>query len=210
MTPLERLLEAPALEAIGDSAHAGPLEMEDAAILELEPLFLRPKAPPMSRAGRIGLIVGCCFLAPALIVQLVLQFRTSLIVHFPDLQPALAALCEPLSCTAQWPMHPELLAVVSSELQAVPGTNAMELNAVIRNRAGFPMALPAIELTLTDSLDRAVARKVFAPADYLAYRAPNAPAAANNLAPGADLSIRLLFELPGIGVAGFVAYPFYP
>jgi hypothetical protein len=143
-------------------------------------------------------------------VQLALLFRSSLIVHFPDLQPGLEALCAPLSCTAQWPMHPELLAVVSSELQALPGTQAMELDAVIRNRASFPMALPAIELTLTDSMDRVVARKVFGPADYLATRSATASIASQSLPAGADLSVRIQFELPGVGVAGFVAYPFYP
>ncbi|SPE33688.1 conserved hypothetical protein [Burkholderiales bacterium] len=180
------------------------------AIPEFEPTFLRVKDPRGSRAGRRALAAGCLFLVPMLVLQLALLFRASLIVHFPELQPGLAALCAPLSCTAQWPMHPELLAVVSSELQAVPGTQAMELDTVIRNRAGFPMALPAIELTLTNSLDHPVARKVFAPADYLSARTGTAPTAGDNLAAGADLSIRILFELPGVGVAGFVAYPFYP
>lgn len=184
------------------------MPVDDPGIPELEPEFLRGGSAQISPGVRIALGTACLILAPALVVQLALVFRSSLLVHLPELQPALAALCAPLGCSAQWPMRPELLAVVSSELQAVPGTEAMELNAVVRNRADFPMALPALELTLTDSLNRPVARKVFTPADYQAFATAAAPS--DNLAAGADLSIRLVFELRGISVAGFVAYPFYP
>lgn len=183
---------------------------DDLSIPELEPTFLRPKNTDVSPAVRIALWAACAVLAPALLVQLALLFRSSLIVHFPDLQPTLAALCSPWDCSAQWPMRPELLAVVSSDLQAVPGTSAMEFDAVIRNRAEFPMALPALELTLTDSLNHPLARKVFMPADYLSSRATASQEPSDNLAAGGDLTIRLIFEFRGIGVAGFVAYPFYP
>ena len=107
-------------------------------------------------------------------------------------------------------MRPELLAVVSSDLQAVPGTSALEFDVVIRNRAEFAMALPAVELTLTDSLNHPVARKIFTPADYLVASAATLSGTGESLAAGADLSIRLLFEYRGGSVAGFVAYPFYP
>jgi len=207
--------EPPALEGSGNAPPAPPAPgaaelVDDVAIAELEPDFLRSPRTESSRLVRVALAAGCAFLVPALAVQLALLFRSSLILHFPDLQPTLAALCAPLSCSAQWPMRPELLAVVSSDLQAVAGTPALELDAVIRNRAEFPMALPALELTLTDSLNRPVARKVFTPDDYLAGHSAAAPGPSDHLAAGADLSIRLVFEFRGLGVAGFVAYPFYP
>ncbi len=199
-------LAAPALETQTQLAAL----QDDLSIPELEPLFLRPKSTESSPAVRAALWVACAVLAPVLLLQLALLFRSSLIVHFPDLQPTLAALCAPLDCSAQWPMRPELLAVVSSDLQAVPGTSAMEFDAVIRNRAEFPMALPAIELTLTDSLNHPLARKVFTPTDYLAARTAASQEPSDNLEAGADLTIRLIFEFRGVGVAGFVAYPFYP
>jgi len=183
---------------------------DDFSIPELEPTFLRTKNAQLSAGMRIALWAACAVLAPALLVQLALLFRTSLIVHFPDLQPTLAALCGPLECSAQWPMRPELLAIVSSDLQALPGSTAMEFDAVIRNRAEFPMALPAVELTLTDSLNHPLVRKVFTPSDYLSPHTAAELEASDNLAAGSDLTIRLVFEFRGVGVAGFVAYPFYP
>jgi len=71
------------------------------------------------------------------------------------------------------------------------------------------LALPAIELTLSDTLNRTVARKVFSPSDYLAgERDPQAQLLAG-LAAGADLTVRIAFEARGLNAAGFVVYPFY-
>jgi predicted Zn finger-like uncharacterized protein len=173
-----------------------------------QPTFLRETPPAQRRARRTLLGVACLLLAPLFVLQLALLLRADLVARIPELRPALQALCDPFGCSAAWPMRPEYLAVVSSELQAVPGTSALELDAVIRNRADFPMALPAIELTLTDTFNHTVGRKVFRAEDYLAYAAPEARG--DHLSGGADLSVRLLFALPGANVAGFVAYPFYP
>jgi hypothetical protein len=174
-----------------------------------EPSFLRAQDGVPNRAVRAALVAGCALLLPLLLVQLALIARAPLLVGFPGLRPALQALCAPLSCTASWPMRPELLAVVSSELQSVPGTDALELDTVLRNRAAFPLALPAIELTISDSIGHAVARKVFLPADYFGSDGA-ANLAAGNIAAGADLAVRITFSLPGVSAAGFEAYPFYP
>ena len=104
-------------------------------------------------------------------------------------------------------MRAEALAVVGTDRQSVPGTDVLELTAVVRNRATFRMALPSIELTLTDVQGRAVARKVFAPADYLA--SSGAARIEEGLDAGADLSIRVTFEARGLTAVGFVVYPFF-
>jgi hypothetical protein len=195
------------LRATGAQAPADGAWGEDAVE---EPGFLRPRAPGTSRAGRLAMLVACVLMVPALAIEAALLYRADAIVHFPELQPVLAALCVPLSCTAQFPMRPDLLAVVSSDLEKTPGTGTLELDAVVRNRAGYPVAVPAMELTITDSLNQAVARKVFLPSDYLGVHAAGVDPAAQSIAPGADLTVRLLFDLPGVNAAGFVAYPFYP
>lgn len=212
--PFEQLFAAP--DARSATRSAGTVNWESAE--GDEPLFLRSGDRARGRAGRAALAVGCVLLVSALVVELALLLRASVVAQFPEVRPALVALCAPLSCTVPWPMHPELLAVVSSELETLPGTGALEFDAVVRNRAGFPVALPAMELTLTDARNHPVARKVFRPADYTteragdnaAVRADAAAIEAMSIGPGADLSIRLLFELPGADAAGFVAYPFYP
>jgi hypothetical protein len=127
----------------------------------------------------------------------------------PQARPALVQLCEPLNCTVGWPTRADLLAVVGTELQAVPGTDILELTAVVRSRATHPLALPAIEVTLTDTQNRALARRVFTPAEYLASSAEPRSRIDEGLAAGADYIVRLSFEARQISAAGFVVYPFY-
>ena len=182
-----------------------PAEAEPAA-----PAFLQ-RADIPSRRGRTTLFgIGAILLAALVLAQLAVAFRADLLAKFPHARPALEGLCRVFRCTVDWPSRGELLAVVGSELQALPGTGAFELTAVVRNRGNTTLALPAIELTLTDTLNRTIARRVFLPADYLAGdREPQAQVRAG-LEAGADLTVRIAFEADdGVNAAGFVVYPFY-
>lgn len=205
----DTLFIVPRPDADEDETTAGDAPAADEGLDP--PSFLRDEGRAPRRATRVALVAGCALLVPLLLAQLALIVRTPLLVAFPALRPALQALCAPVACTASWPMRPELLAVVSSELQAVPGTDALEMTTVLRNRAAFPLALPAVELTISDSVGHAVARKVFLPADYQATTADaGTDPGAGNIAPGADLAVHVTFSLPGVSAAGFEAYPFYP
>jgi hypothetical protein len=147
--------------------------------------------------------IAAALTAVALAWQLAAALRAEILMRWPQAHPLLVRLCQPLGCEVQWPMQPALLAVLASDLQAVPGTSAFELDVTVRNRAPYPQALPAIELTLMDTRGQAIARRVFAAPDY------GAPPQ-GSLAPGADLAARVLFEVKGPAPAGFLVYPFYP
>jgi predicted Zn finger-like uncharacterized protein len=174
-----------------------------------QPAFLHDGEGRPRRRISIALVLGVLLAGILLVLQLIVSFRTDLLARWPGMRPALAALCVPFQCTAGWPTRADLLAVVGSELLAIPGTTALELTAVVRNRGSFRVALPAIEVTLTDTQNRIVARRVFAPADYLASAGESADAIEAGLAPGADYTIKLVFEARGIRASGFVVYPFY-
>jgi predicted Zn finger-like uncharacterized protein len=174
-----------------------------------QPSFLRDDAAPPRRRFSILLGGGAVLLALLALAQLAVLFRADILVQYPAARPALTQLCKVFRCTVDWPARGDLLAVVGSELQALPGTGALELTAVVRNRGSFTLALPAIELTLTDTLNRTVARKVFAPVDYLASEPDPAAHLLAGLEAGADLTIRIAFEAPGLKAVGFVVYPFY-
>ena len=111
-------------------------------------------------------------------------------------------------CTVGWPTQVDQLAVIGSELQTVPGTDVLELTAVIRNRATFRQALPAVEVTLP-TRNRPIARKVFTPADYLAAAGEPSSRLEDGFASGSDYTIRLFFEARGVQAAGFLVYPFF-
>lgn len=173
-----------------------------------EPSFLQEKRPT-PRGFSIFFGGGSLLLAVLAVAQLAVIFRGEMMVHWPQTRLMLVDLCNVFGCTVSWPTQADQLAVIGTELQAIPGTDAMELTAVVRNRASFRQSLPAVEVTLTDARNRAVARKVFTPADYLASAGEPSARIDEGIGPGSDMTIRIFFEARGLQPAGFLVYPFY-
>lgn len=219
VAPEPPVTEAPVIEPVTQPPSKPEGEREDSTtaaepVIEGDdamvdaPAFLHETDTTRRRALRYAYAGGAVLAVLALATQLVMMFRAEIGAQWPAVRPGLAALCQPFQCSVGWPARGEMLAIVGSELQSLPGSNALELTAVVRNRAATTLALPALEVTLTDTQNRAVARKVFAPADYL----PPAEAAArlaDGLQAGADMTVRVTFEARGLNVVGFVVYPFY-
>lgn len=216
-TLVSPIAAAESLSAVGASEGVEEVEVlavpdgnaaEEAPTTEPVASFARPKRR-VARSFSIIFGGGSVLLAALAAVQLAVIFRADLMVHWPQSRPWLAELCAAFRCTLGWPTRADQLAVIGTELQAIAGTDALELTAVIRNRAGFRQALPAVEVTLTDSSNRALARKVFSPADYLASAGEPSSRLEDGLAPGSDFTIRIFFEARGLSPAGFLVYPFY-
>jgi hypothetical protein len=74
----------------------------------------------------------------------------------------------------------------------------------VRNRAAIELAYPAFELTLTNAAEQAIARRVFAPADYLATVLPN-----SGIKAGEDLAIQLYLDTGILRASGYKIYLFY-
>jgi predicted Zn finger-like uncharacterized protein len=204
---------------------AGPAPAQGIDVVEIaaapapnteESLDDEDEAPSFARRSRArprGFSIvfggGTVLLALLAVVQLAVIFRGEIMVHWPQTRLTLVDLCSLFRCTVSWPTHADQLAVIGTELQAIPGTDALELTAVVRNRAGFRQSLPAVEVTLTDERNRAVARKVFTPADYLASAGEPSSRIEEGIGPGSDMTIRIFFEARGVRPAGFLVYPFY-
>jgi len=186
----------------GPLAGAGEAANEDAPVAE----FLEEPPPPRRRvAAALGVALALLVLA----AQAAHYFRTELAVLIPESRPYLLAACAALKCELKLPRRPKLMAIESSDLQADGNRdNVIVLNAVLRNQAQFAQAYPALELTLTDERDDAVARRVLMPADYLA----GVPAAqlARGIGAGADTALRVYFETGGLRAVGYRMYLFFP
>jgi len=174
-----------------------------------EPEFVRASTRKTPRGFSIVFTGGSLLLAILVAAQLAVIYRADLSSSWPSTRPVLLQLCNVFGCTLGWPTQPDQLAVIGSELQSIAGTDVLELTAVIRNRAPFTQALPALEVTLSDTQNRPVARKVFTPADYLVASGEPRTRIDEGLAPGADMTIRLYFEARGLQAAGFLVYPFF-
>lgn len=137
--------------------------------------------------------------------QMTYHFRVELAVLAPELRPALEAGCELLDCTLPRPRKSALIGIETSDL-APAGSDRLLLTATLKNRAPFDQEYPHLELTLTDTQDKALLRRVLPPAEYL----PAAPAAGSGFAPHTDVAVSLTLEIPGVPAVGYRLYLFYP
>jgi predicted Zn finger-like uncharacterized protein len=202
-SPQLGLFETPPGAPAGSAARAVSAAADDEPL----PEFLEDEPPRPRYAIAWGL--AALIALGTLVGQLAYQYRIELATLAPELRPALEEGCRVLGCEVHLPRRPELLSIESSDLQADPAREGLiVLHAVIRNRASFAQALPALELTLTDEAERPVVRRVLRPQDYLPGRALESLAA--GLAPGAEAVLRVHFDTAGVSATGFRLYLFYP
>ena len=121
-------------------------------------------------------------------------------------RPALESLCAGLGCELPLPRHAADIAIESSDIQPDASREAyFTLHATLRNRAAFQQAWPHVEITLTDARDKALVRRVLAPAQWLPADAPKEAFPTKG-----EVAIRVAFEAPGVAAAGYRVYAFYP
>jgi predicted Zn finger-like uncharacterized protein len=185
---------------------------EPEPIPELEPKTVEPESVPdawteseaEAAPRRWPWATGMVLLLLLGAGQLIYLFRIELVVLMPELRPPLTASCAALGCEVPYPHRPELMAIESSDL-APADNERLHLTANLRNRAPFAQAYPHLELTLTDTADAPMLRKVLAPADYLPAEKSTA-----FFAPRDEVAVSLHFETPGLSPVGYRLYLFYP
>ncbi|MBL8414647.1 MAG: DUF3426 domain-containing protein [Propionivibrio sp.] len=172
-----------------------------------EGVMAGPVALPVDKAARWPFVLAALLLALALAGQIVFRFRSEIAITTPSMRPLLELLSEALGAEVPLPRHVELVSIETSDLQTDPAHgNLLILNATLRNRANYAQAFPSLELTLTDTQDFAIARRVFPPEEYLSPSvAADQPFAANT-----DVAVRLWIEASDIGASGYRLYVFYP
>lgn len=153
---------------------------------------------------------GAMVLLLALVAQGAFHFRGDLALLFPALKPLAEVLCAELDCQVPLPRRAELMSIETSDLQA-DSTNpgVMVLSAILRNRAPFAQPPPALELTLTDTQDQPVARRVLTAADYFTRGATNSLADALFPA-GSEVPVKVFFDASAVKATGYRLYLFYP
>lgn len=179
----------------------------DAAPLE-ELTFVRQarrEAHWQRPAVRALLALLALVLAGLLGLQVAVQERDRLAASEPALQPWLARLCEPLGCRISPPRRIEAIAIDGSTFNRLR-PDAYRLQVTLRNQSATDVAMPAVELTLTDSEEQAVVRRVLMPGELGAAR----------LALGARAewsgTAALTLQDPALAsrVAGYRVLAFYP
>ncbi len=142
-----------------------------------------------------------------MLVQGVYSFRDAVAAHYPLTRPLLEQACHYLQCRVSLPRNPDLIGIESSELHADPArANIVVLTSILRNRATHVQAYPTLELTLTNTRDEMVARKLFTPAEYLR----NTALISQGIPSGGEVAVKLLMDLGELKAEGYRLYLFYP
>ena len=172
-----------------------------------EGVMAAPVATPVEKSSRWPFAVAAVLLALGLAGQATFHYRSELAVAFPSLQPLLLTFSQAFDRPLPLPARAELISIETSDLQtdAARG-NLLVLNTTLRNRAPYGQAYPSLELSLTDTQDVAIARRVFTPNEYLPAKKPSDQAFPAN----SDIAVRLWIEAKDINAAGYRLYVFYP
>ncbi|MDI1244240.1 MAG: zinc-ribbon and DUF3426 domain-containing protein [Rhodoferax sp.] len=141
-----------------------------------------------------------------LLLQVLYRERDQLAAFAPELKPALQAVCDVLDCHIAPVQRIEDLVIDSAEFHQL-GRETFELRFVVKNKARFELALPAIELTMTDMADRPVLRRVFTSVDLGANKQGSVAAGA---VWSASVYLRVSAEASGVRALGYRLLAFYP
>ncbi|MFA5826333.1 MAG: DUF3426 domain-containing protein [Gallionellaceae bacterium] len=162
---------------------------------------------PASKSRRWPWLVGSLLLLLVLAAQALYFYRVEIAAQLPGLKPMLTSYCSLLKCTIPLPKKAELMGIESSDLEADPlQANVITLSALLHNRAPHTQAYPSLELSLTDMQDKVVARRTFAPAEYLkATEDEKLGLAANR-----EMSIKLRLDTTDLKPSGYKLFLFYP
>jgi len=203
-TEEENVVESPATEPYTPNPPEQTAPTNSTDIL-LDASFAELPRPATTR--RWPWIAGSVLLLTALVVQTVIALRIPLAKSLPAAQPAIDVLCRIAHCTTRLPAQAELISIESSDLHPDPAKpGRLIVSATLKNRATFSQQFPHLEITLTDIADKAILRKVLAPAIYL----PPNTVTANGMPPNSDIDVSLLIDIDPLTANGYRLYLFYP
>ena len=182
------------------STDAGTLPLEAAA----RPDFVRRadrQAMWRSTGMRSALGAASAIAVAVLVLQIANHGRDTLAAQYPSLRAPLAAWCRLAGCTLQAPRRIDEVVVDSTALTRAAGQDAFVLAVNLKSRSAIALAVPSVDLTLTDGQGRLVARRALSPQDFHA---------SDVLAPGAEHAMQVTLNAGTPSVVGYTVEIFYP
>ena len=170
--------------------------------------FMRPVPNPGAWQRRTARAMGAglsLLLSATLVAQWMVHERDRLAIAAPATRPVLVALCGVLNCTLAPPRQIDALVIDGASFVKV-ADHVFKLGFNLRNTGALEVAIPAVELTLTDLQDQPVVRRVLQPSEIAARKI--------SLAVGEEHSALLPIVVAdnghAEGVVGYRLLAFYP
>lgn len=151
---------------------------------------------------RIALAFGSLLLTLGLGAQVLWHFRDAAAAMYPQAQPQLQAACAQLGCEIKPWKRIDAISVESSGLTLAASGNHYKLNLSLRNKSTWELALPWVDLTLTDATGAVVARRALSPAEFNLSKV-SVPA-------GAEQNLQVVLSTGKQRVTGYTVEIFHP
>jgi hypothetical protein len=182
-----------------------PEAAEQDSVAEQEVSFVvaaRRKAFWRKPSVQASLMVVLVATIAALGLQIVVHERDRIAAMDGRFRPWLTELCAVFNCEITPRRQIADVVIDSSSFNKARG-DSYQLALTMRSKADIPLALPAVELTLTDAQDQAVLRRVLLPSDM---------GAPGQLPPRGEWSAALAVVVTtgGARVTGYRLLTFYP
>jgi predicted Zn finger-like uncharacterized protein len=156
------------------------------------------RAPSASRIKPWVWGVVSALLLMLLLAQTAYFLRDTAVSRLPQTRPAFEQACAVLGCTLSLPKNLALLQIVGSDLQT-EASGRLKLTLTLGNRAAQAQAWPVLLLTLTDQRNRPLARRSFAPSEYLG----DARRIAEGIPPRSEQALNLPLTVHDLAPMGF-------
>ena len=171
-------------------------------------LSTKVKKPlPRPKVGSRLMVLLAVVAMVVLLLQVTFQQRDFLAARQPRFKLVLMSLCRFAGCEVSAPRQIASIRIDGASFSREPAGDGYRLYFNLRNIAAMTLKMPAIELTLLDTQERPVLRRVLRPADF---------GAPSEFLPKAEQSAALRLVLTGPEaaslppLAGYHVDPFYP
>jgi predicted Zn finger-like uncharacterized protein len=166
----------------------------------IEDLTTNPKFHQRKTKLNVWLLLFSLLLAILASFQSIYAARTKITAEYPEFKPYLVQACVLLKCEIDLPKNLDFFTIDDSDMQEdETHENVINFSSLLINSAPYAQAYPNIELTLTDTSDQPVLRKIISPAEYLANTA-NVTA---GIASRDEVRINLAINVTDLAVAGY-------
>lgn len=168
------------------------------------PEFLRHPRPDSRQnfdRSRFASWTAGTVLLLVLTAQAVHHFRDSISAHWTSAKPALVAWCKVTGCTVGVFRRIADVAVESSALTRAAGRDAFSLAVVLRNHGRLAVAMPSLELSLTDPNGQLLSRRALDPGNFHGALVITA---------GAEAALQITLASDSPRMVGYVVEIFYP
>ena len=196
--------DAQAALATGESLSWSHPQASLAAASSPTPEFLRQPSPDFRQSfarSQFGIWTVGTMLLLVLTAQVAHHFRDLISAHLASARPVMVAWCKSVGCAVGVLRGISDVAVESSTLTRAGGRDAFTLAVVLHNRGRMAVALPSLELSLTDPSGQLLARRVLDPGDF------HGPPV---IAAGAETALQITLASDSLRTVGYAVEIFYP